>query len=66
MHWNEWLIWRNFGKRGQDGIFEPSVSYVEAIQSIPEETLDVFLKLDNVYAKMESQYIKQTSKRGNQ
>lgn len=43
-----------------DGGFEPSVSYVEAMQSIPEEQLNVFIQLDNLYAKMEAQYIKQT------
>lgn len=48
------------GRRNNEGAFEPAISFVEAMQSVPEEELNVFIHLDNLYAKMEAQYIEQT------
>lgn len=62
-NWEDWLIWRSIGRRNAHGGFEPSISYVEAIQAIPSERLQVFLELDSLYSKMEKQYLKQTAGR---
>lgn len=55
------MVWRSLGKRNSVGAFEAPVSFVEAMQSISSEALGVFMKLDSIYAKMEAQYIEQTT-----
>lgn len=60
--WDDWTLWRSLGKRNFNGGFEPSVSYLEAVHNIENEKLQVFLAMDNLYSKMEQQYIKQKGK----
>lgn len=62
-NWEEWLVWRNLGKRNMAGAFEPSIDYLSAVMYMPKEKLEVFLAMDSLYGKMERQYIKQTAKK---